>query len=586
MIPNVPEGSIENSGEREAYRQLRDQLPNNWVVRYHYPVCWMDGPRLREREGDFIVLAPGRGVMFIEAKGSHGYSSEGGIWYRIKPDGSREVAGNPFDQVASFKHRIIERLSREVFQCDKSLFPGIFGHAVMYPKGKADGKIPASVDPMIMIAYRDMAHLRDRLEESFKAWGSTATAARFTADAMTKVERFLSDECKLVPVLAATVDEDERRIKELTLRQYTALRGILGHPRVHVSGTAGSGKTILASWSAQAFADRGERTLLVCFNRILAAWLRQRQPAPHAFDLRSFFSLCREVVTGAGLPFNVPLDEDAQEQFWTVEAPGLFCAAIDQSPDHLLKRYDAIIVDEAQDFHQDWWFPLQLMLRDPDKGRLCLFSDPEQAGLYGKGDAFPAGLVGFELLENCRNTKRITAYCANVIDREVMPFTSSPEGVNPVILDPQPDPTERAKAVRKLVIELLDQGLTLSRLAILSPFRKSSPESTLHLIPLIHGKPLQGDDESVPKWQAGQIVWASTIKSFKGLEADCIILTDVPALGTQGFNVAELYVASSRPKHRLYIVPTSAQSASDLSQWTTTARRRAADSVSVKPGQH
>ena len=585
MIPDVPECSIENSGEREVYRQLRDQLPKSWIVRYHYPVCWMDGPRLREREGDFIILAPGRGVMFIEAKGSHGYSSEGGIWYRIKPDGSREAAGNPFDQVASFKHRIIDRLSREVFHCDKTLFPGVFGHVVMYPKGKVDGKLPASVDPMIMIAYRDMAHLQNRLEESFKAWGSAAIAVRFTADAMAKVERFLSDECKLVPVLAAAVDEDERRIKELTLRQYTALRGIFGHPRVHIRGTAGSGKTILASWSAQAFADRGDRTLLVCFNRILAAWLRQGQPAPHAFDIWSFFSLCRKEVTGAGLPFNVPPEEEAHQKFWTIEAPGLFCAAIDQSSEHLLRRYDAIIVDEAQDFHQDWWFPLQLLLQDPDKGRLCLFSDPEQAGVYGKGNAFPVGLVGFDLLENCRNTKRITAYCANVIDREVVPFTSSPEGVNPVILDPQPDPSERAKVVRELVIELLDQGLTTSRLAILSPFKKSSLESTLHLIPLIHGKPLQGGAESVVAWQAGQIIWASTIKSFKGLEADCVILTDIPRLGTLGFNLAELYVASSRPKHRLFIVPISAQSASDLSQWTKTARRPAADSVSKETRQ-
>lgn len=567
MIPNVPEGSIENSGEQEAYRQLRDQLPKGWVVRYHYPACWMDGPHLREREGDFIVLAPGRGIMFIEVKGSHGYASEGGRWFRIKPDGSQEPAGNPFEQVASLKHHIVKRICRDIFNCDKSLFPGIFGHAVMYPKGRAEGALPGSVEPMVMIAHRDMARLRDRLEDSFRAWGPDSRAALFTPEAMAKVERFLSDGCRLVPVLAASVEQDERRITELTERQYAALRGILGQPRVHVRGTAGSGKTILAGWSAQAFADKGQRTLMVCFNRILAAWLRHRQPASPAFEIRSFFSLCREIVTGAGLPFNVPASEDEQERFWTIEAPGLFCSALDHSPSHLLARYDAIIVDEAQDFHEDWWLPLQLMLHDPDRDRLCLFSDPEQAGVYGQGRSYPEGLVPYDLLENCRNTKRITSYCGNVIDRRMTPFSSSPEGVNPVILEAPTTLPERAQAVRKLVIDLMAEEISPSRIAILSPWKRASPESTLALIPHVHNKPLQGDEEAVSKWQANQVIWASTIKAFKGLEADCIIVTDVPAIGTPWFNLADLYVAASRAKHRLYFVPASPQVAAGLSQW-------------------
>jgi len=567
MIPDVPEGSIENSGEKEAYRQLRDQLPRNWVVRHHYPACWMNGSRLREREGDFIVLAPGKGIMFLEVKGSHGYASEAGIWYRLKADGSRELADNPFEQVSSFMHHVIKKLCSEVFRCNKASFPGAFGHAVMYPKGKVEGPLPSSKDPMIMIAYRDMPHLRDRLEASFKAWDDGTRGQLFSPEVMSKVEKFLTDDCRLVPVLAASVDDAEQRIKELTERQYVALRGILGQSRVHVRGTAGSGKTILAGWTAQAFADKGQRTLLVCFNRVLAAWLRHRQPVSPAYDIRSFFSLCREVVVGAGLPFNVPASEADQDQFWTAEAPLLFGSAIDHYADQQLARYDAIIVDEAQDFHQDWWLPLQLMLRDPDKDRLCLFSDPEQAGVYGQGTSYPHGLVPYELLENCRNTKRITSYCGNVINRQVTPFSSSPEGVNPVILDAPSSLAERAEQVRKLVIDLMAQEISPSRIAILSPWKKSSPDSTLHYVPHIHNKPLQGDEDAVSKWQANQVIWGSTIKAFKGMEADCIIVTDVPAIGTQWFNLADLYVAASRAKHHLYFVPTSPQVASGLNEW-------------------
>src|ERR1019366_85187 len=124
---------------------------------------------------------------------------------------------------------------------------------------------------------------------------------------------------------------------------------------------------------------------------------------------------CHDVVTKMRMPFNVPSGDEGIRCFWTSEAPALFCEALDRAPENAFPRYDAVLVDEAQDFHQDWWFPIQLMLHDPDHGRLCLFSDPEQTPVYGKGDAFPAGLVSFDLAENCRNTKRITSYCGNVL---------------------------------------------------------------------------------------------------------------------------------------------------------------------------
>lgn len=44
--------------------------------------------------------------------------------------------------------------------------------------------------------------------------------------------------------------------------------------------------------------------------------------------------------------------------------------------------YDAIVVDEAQDFLENWWLPLQLLLSDPDNGILYLFYDDNQ-NIYG-----------------------------------------------------------------------------------------------------------------------------------------------------------------------------------------------------------
>src|SRR3712207_4201900 len=76
MIPDIDEVTISNEGERAVYIALRDQLPHDWTVRYHYPYCKYSGGYLRDGEADFIVVAPERGVVFLEVKASYGYDSE------------------------------------------------------------------------------------------------------------------------------------------------------------------------------------------------------------------------------------------------------------------------------------------------------------------------------------------------------------------------------------------------------------------------------------------------------------------------------------------------------------------------------
>src|SRR5205823_6226927 len=155
MLPDVAAAVIDNIGERLVYEALRDQLPHTWIVRYHSPACWLQNLRLRECEADFIVLAPKRGLLVIEVKSSFGYDCENSVWYRLTREGARESTRNPFDQAASTKHRLVERISQKLGHRHKDDFPGIFGHVVIYPRGQIVGRLPLSVDPSLMIAYHD-----------------------------------------------------------------------------------------------------------------------------------------------------------------------------------------------------------------------------------------------------------------------------------------------------------------------------------------------------------------------------------------------------------------------------------------------
>lgn len=62
--------------------------------------------------------------------------------------------------------------------------------------------------------------------------------------------------------------------------------------------------------------------------------------------------------------------------------------------------------------------------------------------------------------------------------------------------------------------------------------------------------------EKLADWEAGKGVLFSTIRSFKGLEADAVIIIDVPRPDTlPHFSLSDFYVACSRAKHLLVVLP-------------------------------
>src|SRR5258708_23163984 len=70
------------------------------------------------------------------------------------------------------------------------------------------------------------------------------------------------------------------------------------------------------------------------------------------------------------------------------------------------EKYDAIVVDEAQDFGAAWWPPTLACLRDQETGGLYAFLDQAQRVFERYGEV-PIPLPPIVLDENIRNTKQI-----------------------------------------------------------------------------------------------------------------------------------------------------------------------------------
>ena len=58
------------------------------------------------------------------------------------------------------------------------------------------------------------------------------------------------------------------------------------------------------------------------------------------------------------------------------------------------ERFDALVVDEAQDMREGWWTALQLCLTDPDNGIIYAFRDDAQRLRHPEETAGETGLAG------------------------------------------------------------------------------------------------------------------------------------------------------------------------------------------------
>ncbi|MEI7437639.1 MAG: NERD domain-containing protein [bacterium] len=550
MIPDIQPENIDNEGEGAVYLALKEQLPADWMVRYHFDFSRKRGGKIcPDGEVDFIVIIPNEGVLFLEVKGLRNatFCSENGQFFWRQADGSKLFVDDPFAQAQGNKHDVIKMIQTDLNM--GPYFQGRHGHAVVFPFAGDKGTLPVSQESQIVLLHSDMDDLENICRNALGQFGSEDIAIAFTASIEQRVRTWLLDNVELSPVAAVDVDDDDRKITALTHAQHEAYTGVLGSARVRVEGVAGSGKTMIALWTAQSLAADGKKVLLLCFNKSLAAWLKDQASG---FEVFHFHALTARFCRLAEVPF----EPNESSAFWNDAAPIQLMTAIDQLGDEA--KYDAILVDEAQDFHVNWWTPVEMMLHEPTTSLLHIFLDPDQAGVYGQGQSYPCSTSSYKLKDNCRNTHCIAQASGAVIKKDIPSKKGMPEGVAPTILKAEADVYKRAQQISSCVMQLLKDGFKPQDIAILSPWSPEKDNCSLKYISQINGIPIQTDIKKLSDWRKGKCFWGSTIKAFKGLEAKVVILTDIPEPSSTTFSPSDLYVGMTRAQHRLFCIPMNA----------------------------
>jgi Nuclease-related domain/Type III restriction enzyme, res subunit len=551
LIPKIAPGDIANVGERDVALALVEQLPDDVIIYHSFP--WLRSDRndktkkitLREGETDFVIVHPKAGILILEVKGGEIHCDhENRGWYRQEQSRRVEIK-DPFEQARTNMHTLEQAIRRESFRGQKTI-PCPYGYAVVFPHCEYSGSAPPGAQKCMIFSAPDLEFLGQRVTKLLGRWKRGAKEVSLTREVMTGIQVAISPVFQLLPALFRQIQEQEERLYRLTEDQVRLLQFLSAHDRAAIKGVAGSGKTILANAQTQRFACQGKKTLFVCYNKSLAEWLASCLPDEFKDTIKiyTFHGLCAEWCRHARIPFAPKWNDDGE--FWRTTAPDLLLNALELVPE----RFDAVVVDEGQDFYPDWWIPLEMINSGGESGSFYIFFDPAQNLFVDEDLAIPDLGNPFDLPTNCRNTRRIASTCGEIRGIEIRVCDDTPEGVE-TRMEVIPDPEARERAIREQIDTWVRKGkLKLSQIAVLSPFEKS--KSCLADSTKIGKSPICTNHN---EWRANKGVLFATIRSFKGLEADAIIVTDVPnPESTQYFSTSDLYVGCSRAKHMLVIL--------------------------------
>ena len=373
------------------------------------------------------------------------------------------------------------------------------GHAVCFPMVSIDGDLAPDTPRSIVI---DAGDLRDPVAAIERVSGHWDRTTQFDEQQFAEVRKALAPTKNLTLKLRDRADQILEKQIELTDEQAAVLHFIRGQRRATIVGGAGTGKTVLTVERARQVAADGGTVLLLCYNAPLGEHLERQVSDMPTITAGNFHRVARAIVDQAGtLP-----DTSFDEVFWSEELPSLLPEAAEQ----LGKSYDAVIIDEGQDFHTNWFTALQLLLEDPDSGIMYVFADSQQ-DLYRTGWEPPFEGEPFRLDRYCRNTAQIARRVSGVFGAEEA--TLGTDGPEPTFVEVN-TPAQMQKALAKAVRRLLGgDGFNPSDVVILSSSKRQ-----------VDGLRSQSIDSWKLVKTGNRGVAVETIQRFKGLESDVVIL--------------------------------------------------------------
>lgn len=495
------------AGERRTAHRLEDKLDDDYLAWFDVPI----GPR--QRQPDFVVLHPNRGLLVLEVKD---WKLDTVVAIDKQSATLRTERGditvtNPLVQARAYALELNMALQRDPALAfppghrlqGKSQVP--WGHGVVLSnitRAQFDAHELGDILPEHLVLLRDDLQEsvdREQFEQRLWAMFNVHTGQPLTLPQIDRIRWHLFPEIRVVSPMQpdlwvddqAQVDTDSinralpdlLRVMDLQQEQLARSLGD-GHRVIH--GVAGSGKTMILGYRCLHLARTMQQPILVlCYNVTLAARLEQLIAARNLqarVNVRSFHAWCHEMLR----TYRVPKPPDNKDKAAFFDA--MVRAVIAGVDSNAIPRgqYGAVLIDEGHDF-EPHWFQLVTQMVDPATNSLLVLYDDAQA-IYGGATRkrFSFKSVGIQaqgrttvLRLNYRNTYEILAmakaFAGDLLQGDdgdddtphiIAPESAGRRGATPTVIDCHSLQHE-ADVIASKIADLIADGHDPNQIAVI-----------------------------------------------------------------------------------------------------------------------
>jgi len=430
LIPDKAE-QFTTEGERQFYRFLeRAAKPDTRFIAWYTP-------DIEGQEPDFLLYGPDIGLVVFEVKdwSLDQIRMADPHTFTLDINGRNESRKNPMLQARQYLYNVMDRIqkdarlvSTEPRHAGKPKIPMQYG--VVFPNIFKYAYLDKGLDRVIecdKVFFLDDLHpesdiCRDKSGTCFQKTLLERFPRKFSFQLSGKELDHLKQ--LLFPTVRIELPERSNgdgykqrinRLKGLDYRQEVLARKFDGGHRIIV-GPSGSGKTLVLVHKAAfllKYNPAVKSILLVCFNIALVNYIRRLLSArqvpmgENGVQVMHFFELCARL-----LEQEIHYEKEDADYYELVVQEALERAVDSQ------QRYNAILVDEGQDFSDDMLRVLVSLL-NPDTNNLTICLDERQNIYRRKASWQQIGVQArgrtHRLNHIYRNTREIAAFADRFI---------------------------------------------------------------------------------------------------------------------------------------------------------------------------